>query len=295
MKIAFKNFLTTLKRYKTASVLNIVGLTLAFMAFYIIMAQVVYNVSYNRSIEDSERVYLIPPQWSGENEWSSYSPRYTTEQAFKLCPDVEYGGSWRPEQAKRVYRRYSNYHFEPFDGGCCVISPSMFDVLSFKSVEGNLHDISKPDHVVISQSLAKRMDVSVGDVIYLPSMAWNATPEPEKPVTIAGIYKDFAPNTMMKGFDVVMYAGDDIASIKDNGMYDAIAKGFSMADGEIFAWLNADDTYFHWAFQIMNYVVSKGVKKVGLSITGGIVNNTFYNLIDDIYLDVDSVVNKLWK
>lgn len=220
MKIALKNFITTLKRYRTASLLNIVGLTLAFMAFYIIMAQVVYNVSYNRSIEDSERVYLITTMWSDEIEWSSYSPRYTSEQAFKLCPDVEYGGSWQPEQTKRVYKRYTNYHFEPFDGGCCVISPSMLDILSFKSVEGNLHDISKPDHVVISQSLAKRMDVSVGDAIYLPSMAWNAAPEPEKQVTIAGIYKDFAPNTMMKGFDVVMYAGDDIANIKDNGIYD---------------------------------------------------------------------------
>ena len=50
-----------------------------------------------------------------------------------------------------------------------------------------------------------------------------------------------------------------IISEKDNGMYDAIAKGFSMADGEIFAWLNADDTYFLWAFQVMNYVVSQGV------------------------------------
>lgn len=219
MKIAFKNFMTTLKRYRTASVLNIVGLTLAFMAFYIIMAQVVYNVSYNRSIEDSERVYLITTQWSGD-EWSSYSPRYTTEQAFKLCPDVECGGSWRPEQAKRLYKRINNYHFEPFDGGCCVISPSMFDVLSFECMDGNLYDFSKPDHVVISQSLAERMDVTVGDVIYLPSMGWNDAPEPEKPVTIAGIYKDFAPNTMMKGFDVVMYAGDDIANIKDNGMYD---------------------------------------------------------------------------
>ena len=40
MKIAFQNFLTTLKRYKTASVLNIAGLTIAFIAFYILMAQV---------------------------------------------------------------------------------------------------------------------------------------------------------------------------------------------------------------------------------------------------------------
>ena len=40
MKIAFKNFITTLKRYKIASVLNIAGLALAFVAFYIIMSQV---------------------------------------------------------------------------------------------------------------------------------------------------------------------------------------------------------------------------------------------------------------
>ena len=33
MKIAFHNFLTTLRRYKVSSLLNIVGLTLAFTAF----------------------------------------------------------------------------------------------------------------------------------------------------------------------------------------------------------------------------------------------------------------------
>lgn len=50
-----------------------------------------------------------------------------------------------------------------------------------------------------------------------------------------------------------------IVSEKDNGMYDAIVKGFSIATGEIFAWLNADDTYLPWAFQIMNYTVDQGV------------------------------------
>ena len=34
MKIALRNFLTTLRRYKASSLLNIVGLTLAFTAFY---------------------------------------------------------------------------------------------------------------------------------------------------------------------------------------------------------------------------------------------------------------------
>ncbi len=218
MKIAFRNFITTLRRYKTASVLNIVGLTLAFMSFYIIMAQVVHNVSYNRSIKDSERVYLISTKWSGD-EWSSYSPRYTTEQAFKLCPDVEYGGSWRPEQPTKVYKRINNYHFEPFNVRPCTISYPMLDVLSFECVEGNLNDIIKPDHIAISASLAKLMGIRVGDTMYLPSMEWNTEPEPEKPVTIAGIYKDFKGNTMMGGFNIIMDAGDELTSIQDNGTY----------------------------------------------------------------------------
>ncbi len=48
-------------------------------------------------------------------------------------------------------------------------------------------------------------------------------------------------------------------SEKDNGMYDAICKGFSMATGDIFAWLNADDTYLPWTFQAVNEAMTDGV------------------------------------
>jgi glycosyltransferase involved in cell wall biosynthesis len=47
-------------------------------------------------------------------------------------------------------------------------------------------------------------------------------------------------------------------SEEDNGMYDALMKGFSMSTGDIMAWLNADDTYMPWAFQVMNYAVGSG-------------------------------------
>ena len=218
MKIAFRNFLTTLKRYKTASVLNIVGLTLAFMAFYIIMAQVVYNVSYNRSIKDSERVYLISPLWDN-TDWDSHSPRYTSEQAFKLCPDVDCGGSFRSQMGRKVFKKINEYHYEPFSLGGCVMTPSMFDVFSFECVAGNLHDIAKPNHIAISESAAEKMGVTVGDVVYFSEISEYTPSEqkPEKSITIAGIYKDFKINTIMRGIGVVMNAGDEYASIKENG------------------------------------------------------------------------------
>jgi len=36
----------------------------------------------------------------------------------------------------------------------------------------------------------------------------------------------------------------------DEGMYDAIEKGFNMASGDIFAWLNSDDMYLPWAADV---------------------------------------------
>lgn len=46
-------------------------------------------------------------------------------------------------------------------------------------------------------------------------------------------------------------------SEKDNGMYDAICKGFDMATGEIYAWLNSDDMYLPWACELVANVMSK--------------------------------------
>lgn len=46
-------------------------------------------------------------------------------------------------------------------------------------------------------------------------------------------------------------------SEKDNGMYEAIDKGFSMATGDIYAWLNSDDMYMPWACEIVSVVMAK--------------------------------------
>ena len=50
-------------------------------------------------------------------------------------------------------------------------------------------------------------------------------------------------------------------SEKDNGMYDAIAKGFKMAKGDIFCWLNSDDMYMPWTLETVNKVIGKYVGK----------------------------------
>ena len=74
MKIALKNFIMTLRRYKIASLLNIAGLALALVAFYIIMAQVHYSMTFNDSIKDCERVYMISPYSELFGGWQEAIP-----------------------------------------------------------------------------------------------------------------------------------------------------------------------------------------------------------------------------
>ncbi len=40
----------------------------------------------------------------------------------------------------------------------------------------------------------------------------------------------------------------------DNGMYEAINKGFAHTSGEIMGWINSDDMYTPWAFKVVNEI-----------------------------------------
>lgn len=214
MKIAIKNFLTTLRRYKVASVLNIAGMTLAFLAFYVIMSQVYYNITYNRPIKDSDRTYILLTRFT--EDWIALASRGVAERTFGLWPDVECSGTIRNKGlgAEYVWVKRTEYNYDRYDYRTATMSLPLLDVLSFRTVEGDLRRLSEPETVIISESLAERMGVHAGDDVYLPDMDAkeddpDAGRKPARRMTVAGVYADFAPNTMMGDVHIAMDAGDD--------------------------------------------------------------------------------------
>ncbi len=214
MKIAIKNFLTTLRRYKVASVLNIAGMTLAFLAFYVIMSQVYYDITYNRSIKDSDRTYILLTRFA--EDWIALASRGVAERTFGLWPDVECSGTIRNKGlgAEYVWVKRTEYNYDRYDYRTATMSLPLLDVLSFRTVEGDLRRLSEPETVIISESLAERMGVHAGDDVYLPDMDAkeddpDAGRKPARRMTVAGVYADFAPNTMMGDVHIAMDAGDD--------------------------------------------------------------------------------------
>ena len=84
----FRNMLYMARRFKTATVLNFIGLTVALTAFYLLMTQVVYNISYNSCIPDNERVFRFETKMGSDSPWGINCNR-PTNAILSEMPQVE--------------------------------------------------------------------------------------------------------------------------------------------------------------------------------------------------------------
>ena len=207
MKIAFKNFLMTLKRYKVASLLNVLGLTLAFVAFYIIFSQVWYTLTYNSTLKDADRTYLISPNFGGDNtdiKWSSNSPGNLTYVAAEQFPDAEEVASYLPyPEINRIWVKQNENHFEPFNDYVYSATANVPDFFGFECLAGSFAELKNPNTVIMSRSEAEKLGLGVGDVIYFEGGRHFDDGKPTVQQTIVAIYEDMPDNSLFGNWGIV--------------------------------------------------------------------------------------------
>ena len=186
-----RNFLTLLRRYTTSSVLNIVGMAVAFAAVYLIAVQVKFDLSYNRVVKNSERIYRLEyPGWDNEmNRWDIWWNRQYPDKLTAICPEVEAAGSIGVMPHSRYQDEYSikrNATIENFTISVAGAEPEGLAVFPFEMLAGRLEDLKTEDDLIISESTAKRFNLSVGDGLYYGRGAQNGAIR-----TVVAIYKDF--------------------------------------------------------------------------------------------------------
>lgn len=57
MNTVFRNFSYTFRRFFTASLLNLIGLSIAFASFFVIITQVDYDLNFNKGYKDYENIF----------------------------------------------------------------------------------------------------------------------------------------------------------------------------------------------------------------------------------------------
>ena len=59
MKFILRNILSVIRRFKLATTLNILGLSVAFAAFMVIMIQLDYDLSFGKFHKDYDKIFRV--------------------------------------------------------------------------------------------------------------------------------------------------------------------------------------------------------------------------------------------
>ena len=241
MKIAFRNFLTTLRRYKVSSLLNVIGLTLAFTAFYVIMTQVWWELGYNRSLHEADRIYLVENEdWYEPGKWSSWLNRPVPERVIASTAGVEAGGCmWGGFGSGTCWTSNEpSFGYNKFSASCGSVSLPFLDVFAFRSVEGDVHDLGKPKSVIVSREAAERMRVGVGSLIWVDT----DEPQPDGAMEVVAVFEDFPDNSLLGECEVVKNLGETNLYTTSEWSFNYFVKFRPGADPDEFArqWTNVN-------------------------------------------------------
>ena len=90
MKTIIRNFTSMFRKFVSASLLNLLGLSLAFASFFVIMTQVNYDLGYNKSFTEHEKLFRLTMKLGpGMEDYGVTLPRPLVEQLAAASPHVK--------------------------------------------------------------------------------------------------------------------------------------------------------------------------------------------------------------
>lgn len=190
-----------------ATFLNIIGLTFAFTALYIIIVQVHYDLTYNHGIKDSDRVYLFTTKdWYDEGKYGAYLNRPLSEKIIEMTPEIENGGLLIPVMSD--IQIYKNIEYEPTSIKSTVATLGGVKTIGYDLIEGSWEDWLPGANLAITESLANRLGIHAGDNLKIGSTDFFSHQKPQE-VRIAVVYKDMPANSDFSLHDAISNYGDN--------------------------------------------------------------------------------------
>lgn len=215
MRAIFRNFFFVLKRFKTSSILNILGLSAAFAVFSVVIIQADYDFSFNQNFSKSARIFHFSIQSPGLNYDNMNMPLLqkigTSLPEIKNYCIMHFGQS---TVIKTENKKYNDRIIRTTPGFLSVFTPEI--------IAGDAQEVFvSKNKVMISESSAKKYfgnDNPLGQMILLKDSI--------VPFTVAAIYRDFPKNCLLKN---AIYTG-----LFENSPYNFSFRGyFEIQPGDI--------------------------------------------------------------
>ena len=181
-----------LKLLKGAGWLNILGMTAAFAAIYIILVQVNYDLGYNKQIKDADRIFVMTCKEFGSSFSRPFARRIIDQSAS--VEKVGITSLWGAVRSSAFSVSIGN----PEDGKEYELQAAEYtrdalDILDFQPVVGSFEGMGEEAKVAINEETANRLRLSVGDVMRCR----------DKERTVCAIYKNHPDNCLVGKVEMV--------------------------------------------------------------------------------------------
>ena len=237
-----KEFFKNLGRYKVSSVLNILGLGIAFAAAYIILVQVNFDLGYNRCFKDADKLYRLEFKsvMGDATKKMPHVSHYVGEAVGDNNANVE-EYAWAFPYPQNYDLRICNEEPQiPVTTSVRICSPNLLKLFNIPFIAGSYEELGKPNSVIISESLAKIHHIEVGEAIALGSGYLSN----KNVQTVRGIYPDFPDNCEFGNTEVFRLTDKDALANKEEfaftyyyKVYDAEQNNQMLANGmRLIAW-----------------------------------------------------------
>ena len=190
MKTIIRNLLGVVRSFKMATLLNVMGLSIAFAAFIILMIQLQYDWGFDRFQKNAERIYrvgLYTPDWGNQ---VVVSPPFA-EAFVQSSPHIETGALLSSWGSQLALKRGNDTNETSFWCPVNAITPEYASVFDFQMLEGKIESLDNPGYVLIAQSQAEKF---FGDE---PAVGKQLTAD-KLSFVVGGVYKDFPQNSVIQ-------------------------------------------------------------------------------------------------
>ncbi|WP_294553940.1 ABC transporter permease [uncultured Bacteroides sp.] len=150
LKVAFRN----LMKYKTQSLVSIIGLAAGFTCFALSALWIRYEMTYDDFHEGADRIYLAGSSFRLYGDGFSYnSSSLLASYLAKNCPEVEkvccIYYDWDEKKIKNEDAEFSVRRIE--------VDSSFISMFNIKVLDGDNHLQLKKDEIAITENTAKRI------------------------------------------------------------------------------------------------------------------------------------------
>ena len=184
-----------------STILNLLGMTAAFAAMYVIFVQVHHDFTYNHGIKDSDRIYVMTlPDFYEEGKYSVFMNRPPQEKVLATATGIESGGCGQMLGSDCYISLKEGS--DKIDATFNSLTPGTVKAFGYELVQGSFDDMKTWQQTAISESFARKTGLAPGSTYYQISRGRSV------PMTVVAIYKDFPAISDLASNDGFSLLGD---------------------------------------------------------------------------------------